>query len=237
VSIEVVIPWRGGDPHRQAALEHILGWWGQHDLPVTVAGLPDGPWVKTLAVTPAVAASTAEVIVVADADVICDGIGDAIREVRSGSAWAVPHGTVHRLDQPSTAAVLAGADPADGACIERPYKGFPGGGMVVLPRDVFLDAPLPYVEGWGQEDQCFSIALTALYGKPWRGSAPLFHLWHPPQPRQNRGIGSDESLRLFRRYKTARHDPDRMRALINETKEAQHGGLHGAALHGQPLPR
>jgi hypothetical protein len=224
MTVEVIIPWRGGCPHREAALVWVLEHWARSGYTITIAEAPEGDWCKAAAVTPAVEASTADLIVIADADVWCDDVPAAVAQLGEYE-WAIPHQMVFRLDEPSTVAVLAGGDPADGTFSDRPYRGREGGGIVIVRRDAYLDTPLdPRFIGWGQEDDALGLAMTTLHGVPWRGQAHLFHCWHPPQPRKNRGAGSDKGMTLFRRYKSARHDPTRMRQLIEEAKA-----------HGDPL--
>lgn len=171
----------------------------QHDLDVIV-GSHEGPWRKGVAVADALTRTDADVLVVSDADVVCDDLPDAIAAVVAGAAWAVPHTRVRRLTTAATDQVLAGAIP-HGPLEERPYRGILGGGIVVLPRDVYVEAPIdPRFVGWGQEDESWGLALSNRYGWPVRGSGDLWHLWHPPQPRTSRGVGSAESLDLFRQY-------------------------------------
>ena len=188
---------------------------------VTLAEAPPGSWSKGAAAAPAIAASTAATIVVADADVWTAGLERAIARVAAGAPWAVPHGHVYRLTAHATAEVLAGERtiapglPTD----EPPYEGLWGGGIVVLPRELALDVPLdPRFAGWGQEDVSWAIALAELAGPGWRGTDPLFHLWHPPQPRMSRGKGSPAGLALARGYRAAQGNPGAMRALIEEAK-------------------
>lgn len=236
--VRVIVPWQAGCDQR----ERIWGWlrarWSQVGWPLTIAerhSEGNADWVKAEAVMPAVSAAAEDILVVADADVWCDGIADAVIRVNSGAPWAVPHHLVRRLTPAATDAVLAGAPLGpDVGLGERAYKGLPGGGIVVLRRDVALDVPLdPRFVGWGGEDQAWAYALSALYGEPWRGAADLFHLWHPPQkgspprraphltPEQRRahGIGSRLNEQLRRRYRIARSDPRRMRTVIDEVRE------------------
>lgn len=213
MSVEVVIPYAGGCPHRARALEWARGRW---PWPVTIAPGPV-PWCKAAAVMPAVERSCADVVVVADADVWCDEIERAVRIVQSGTCWAIPHWTVHRLTEQATAEVLAGAAWQDQPLTERAYRGVEGGGIIVARRETLLDVPLDArFVGWGQEDETWAMALRALHGPAWRGSAPLIHLWHPPQDRLTRRRGSRESWQLRLRYVAARRDPVAMRALIEE---------------------
>ena len=202
-SAEVIIPFRDG-PGRAYCLARTVE---SLKLPWRLAPCPPGPWVKALAVMPAVEASCAEIVVVHDADVACGGLPAALRAVESGAPWAIPHLNVHRLN-------------ADGGEEQRPYRGIEGGGIVVARRPTLLEIPLdPRFAGWGQEDESWGVALNVLAGKPWRGKAPLYHFWHPPQQRLSRTRGSREGWNLRREYFRARSDPDRMRALVQEARD------------------
>ena len=224
MAVEVVIPFSGDCEHRARALSFTVGRWRSDGYPVTVAGTEGAEWCKAAAVNPAASSSTAEVLIVADADVLCapEAVEAAVRAVQSGERqWAVPHRSVHRLAEESTSAVLAGADPAGLPLSERAYLGVLGGGVIVAARETLLDTgPFdPRFTGWGQEDECAAIALTCLHGEPWRGKAALYHCWHPPQPRLTRRRGSRPSWDLRRRYIAARRDPALMRALIEEVTD------------------
>jgi hypothetical protein len=212
--VDVVIPYAGDCPHRAAALDWAAG---QHQWPATITRIGGGAWRKAAAVNPGIARSTAEVIVVADADVACDGIPDAVAHVLEHGGWAIPHEYVHRLDPDATRQVLAGQPWRGLAGSERPYRGIEGGGIVVARRRDLLAVPLDgRFVGWGQEDECWAIALQTMLGPAWRGTHDLVHLWHPPQPRASRRRGSLESWTLRSRYMAARDDPARMRALLDE---------------------
>jgi hypothetical protein len=222
VTVEIIVPWRAGCPHREQALTWVQERWASLQLPVVVAEAAAGPWVKASAVIPAASRSTAEILVVADADVWCDTVADAVEAVRGGAPWAIPHGSVLRLTEQATATVLLGANlPAvRSALVEPPYRGHAGGGLVVIPRSTLLDiAPDPRFEGWGGEDDAWGYALSVLAGRPWRGSSPLWHLWHPPQPRVSRRVGNATSQQLLNRYHRARRNPAAMRALVDEGRQ------------------
>lgn len=215
MSVEVIVPWLPTCEHRQRAWDFIRP---QYRWPVAEA-LGGLPWVKAQALAPAIEASSAEVIVVADADVWTEGTAEAVKQVQQGAAWAIPHSTVHRLDEGATEKVLAGARWQGQPVEQRPYHGLKGGGIVVASREVLLSVPMdPRFVGWGQEDESWGYALTCLVGEPWRGPDPLVHLWHPPQQRLTRRHGSQEGWSLRRRYVKARHDPVRMRLLIEEAR-------------------
>lgn len=177
------------------------------------------PWCKGEAVNRGVGHSSAEVIVVQDADVLID-LQPAIEAVKAGAKWAVPHTRVLRLSEKATDAVLAGADPCGLELVQRPYVGVVGGGCVVARREVLLDVPMDErFTGWGQEDEAWGMALKTLHGKPWRGDQDLYHLWHPPQDRMDRKRGNREGYALRQRYAKSRN-PQAMRELVEEAKLA-----------------
>lgn len=227
--VHVAIPWMGDDIHRRAALGWVARRWVDAGCPPTL-GLPNGDvWVKAQAVCNAIGDSTAPILVVADADCWSDGVVEAIELVRRGVPWVVPATRLHRLTPDTTIEVLAGAEPHTGMPVMPLFDGGPtivqnvleGGGIVVLRRDVYEDCPLdPRFQGWGQEDEAWAISLRCLHGPAQRLSPPMFHLWHPPQQRKTRGVGSDQGMALYKRYARVHRHPDRMRALIAEGREA-----------------
>jgi hypothetical protein len=220
-AVAVIVPWRPGCPHRQAAWAWVQARYAEHhpDWTVIEASAPAGPWVKAEAVIPAVAACRADVVVVADADVWCDGLARAVAAVAEGASWAVPHGRVCRLSMSATAGVLAGGWFSRDGLEQPPYRGVEGGGLVVLPRASALEIPLDArFVGWGGEDHSWGYALRTLLGRAWRGSAPLWHLWHLPQDRLSRRIGSAENDALHLRYAAAKRNPEAMRELTREVQ-------------------
>lgn len=221
MNVSVLIPFAGTDPHRLAALTHVqaryeaLGW------QICVGSTP-GPWCKAKAVTAALSAASGDVLVVADADCISAGTPAAVQAVTEGAPWSMPHKRVNRLTETSTQLVLAGAAPTvELGLTQPPYIGTPAGGIVALTRQAWQLVPIdPRFTGWGQEDESWGFALTALLGPPTRLRHDLWHLWHPPQPRLSRRIGSEAGKQLEARYRAARRDPPAMRHLIEEGRAA-----------------
>jgi hypothetical protein len=178
---------------------------------------------------PAIETCKADIVVQADADVWTDGLAAAVNAVKSGAAWAIPHGMVRRLSQEGTMATIAGFAWQDQPVAQRPYRGVPGGGIVVASRAVLDAVPLDRrFIGWGQDDEAHALALNALVGEPWRGQAELIHLWHPPQSRMTRRRGSRESWALRSRYAAAKDDPAAMSALIEESRVDQSPDEHAS---------
>lgn len=222
----VAVPWASWCEHRQAALAWVARQWAAIGHVGIRLGKPNtDTWCKAEAVANAIADQPGDILVVADADVWSDGVVEAIQRVRDGAPWVIPHHRVHRLTPEATRDVLAGRPPNVGMLLDPFTEGLPGiaytgvmgGGIVVLRRELYEACPLdPRFVGWGQEDEAFGLALRCLYGPPVRLSAPLWHLWHPPQPRLNRGTGSEAGLALYKRYARAKRRPEQMRALIDE---------------------
>lgn len=201
----VVVPWRPA-PDRVLIWADLRQRWEALGYQVIEGACPDGPWSKGAAVADGM--SRAEgVVVVADADVWCDGTDEAVAAVEAGAKWAVPHFRVLRWGGHGR------------ALAEPPYPGRIGGGLVVLTRATYDRVPMdPRFHGWGQEDEAWGLALRTMLGKPWRGYADLNHYWHEPAPRDSRAVGSDESAALYRRYAAASRNPALMRELLEEVR-------------------
>lgn len=211
---DVIIPWQGGCPYRQIALDWVLEAHESFGRTVILGELePDQEWCKAEAVANALEQSTSDVIVISDGDVWSFYLEQAVDFVGE-FPWAMPFKDVHRLSPEATSAAFKTGE-LDGKLQQRPYLGVPGGGMMALARETYEQVPMDWrFRGWGQEDEAWGAALAAVTGKGWRGSEPLYHLWHPPQPRQNRAVGSDESRHLRNLYLKARRFPDEMEALL-----------------------
>lgn len=221
MSAAVLIPWRKADEQRGRLLRHVVGCLRAAGLEVIVGRHTDGPWCKALAIADALERTDADLLVLHDADVIVPGLAEGIEAVRAGARWAVPHGHVRRLDAPSTELVLGGGE-LRGRLTEAAYWGHAGGGCTVIGRADYESAPIdPRFLGWGREDDACAIAWRTLHGEPWRGSEPLWHLWHEPQERANRKYGSSENNALYRRYYEASgRGIGEMRALVDEARAA-----------------
>lgn len=220
--VSVLVPWRDSGPDRATAWAYVRALWtARHpDWQIVTGDATTDAWSKGAALADALARAEGRILVVADADVWCDGTTEAVQAVSDGAAWAVPHYRVCRLTSLASADVYeTGEWPRGRSTLtyaQRPYSGRLGGGIVVLPREHYERAPIdPRFVGWGQEDDAWALALTRVYGKAWRGTEDLWHLWHAPPPRQSRAVGSGDSWRLYKRYACAR-DRIRMIDLLSE---------------------
>ena len=220
--VSVLVPFRPDGGPRDAVWVWCLAQWRTRhpSWPVYVADCGDGPWVKADAVAEAASNVRGGIVVVADADVWCERVTAAVQKVREGVPWARPHRHVLRLTQRATDGVLAGRPLVDDT--ERPaYHGHDGGGIVVLPLETLLEVPLPRLAGWGEDDS-WALRLRTIKGPCWEGTAPLWHLWHPSQPRheewpkarqERHGTPAAKNL-LDRHIRAAQSGPEAMRDLI-----------------------
>jgi hypothetical protein len=234
----VLIPFAGTDPDRTAAYHHIAQRLTDAGIPVVTGTAPAEPWCKADAVDDALTRTDAEILVIHDADVWSDGTLEAIAHVEAGAPWAVPHRLVRRLDANATAQIHRGTTTysTELRLDRKPYYGHAGGGITVLRRSTYESCPLdPRYTGWGQEDDAWALALTTLHGKPWRGTAHLWHHWHAPQERRDSFVGSDASEALYARYLAANGHPDAMRVLIGEARYHHYRSRHVAGFAAADL--
>lgn len=228
MSTAVLIPWEAGCPHRVAALDWVLTKietthpdWTVH---LGDGATPEG-FSRTRGLLHAAAQTDADRLVCLDGDVWADP-GEAV-EHAAETGWAIPHRMIYRLSRQSTATLLEnpwmdwqGLPLSDDNKQDaKPYVGHAAGTLVVLTREAFETVPPdPRFVGWGSEDDAWAIALRTLIGKPWRGTDDLVHLWHPPQDRLDRRVGTEANKALLRRYQATRGSRDRVQALIDEAR-------------------
>lgn len=165
---------------------------------------PTVTWVKGAAIADALGRCSAEILVLADADVLIapDALRQSVEQVRTGSAWAMPHEMVYRVDARMSESYCANLPelptfPYRDATVRAPYLGMPGGGLVVLKHAMYHaigGIPLAF-RGWGSEDQCLALLCEKLLGTCARGNADLLHLWHPPQGDSPHGTANGQVLR------------------------------------------
>lgn len=225
----IVVPYGYPDsPTRATARDVVVRHLEAHhpDWPVVLACATTEPWSKGAAVDAAVRNCTStEGLVIHDADVLVspEALKSAALAVVAGRAWAMPHSVVYRLSRRGTMRFLhddLGHDVLDLPHIhlERPpHPAPPGGGCTVLSRKAYdatggID---PRFVGWGGEDISWARALDTLVGQGYRGTAPMWHLWHEPDvTRQRGGRALRGNERLASRYLDATGDPSAMMAVI-----------------------
>lgn len=224
MTVHVIVPYRSSCPYRDRAWQWVRARWAERypNWPIIECSDGLGGWRKGAAVREGLLASAADIVIVADADVWADGIGEAVDYVANGAPWAMGYTRLTRLTATATEKVLGGADlayvgPRMASWLERPYRQSAAGGLVVLPRETAESIPMdPRFLGWGGEDGAWKDALNTLAGQMQRHPGMAYHLWHPPAIRLSRAVGSRDSEALRRRYTVARGQPATMRSLLDE---------------------
>lgn len=195
-----------------------------------------GPgWMKGRAVGNAMPHARGRILVIHDADVAlsADALREAVRLVETRAApWVVPLTTVYRLGAGPTARYLAGDPTRDVAAPDptaeltrAPYRSYPGGGCVVVPRAQYVaTGGIPEAfSGWGAEDECLALILDTMLGAHQRLDGPLLHLWHPPAEVNGRPYNLQGNRALLRQYLPMRGDPARLWPVLS-------GGMAGRAV-------
>lgn len=223
---DIIVPFRSdGGGLRDQVWAWLQVRWEELGWPIIIGEMaPDEEWVKAEAVRRALLNSTAEVIVLLDADVWCNptAMWDAAMAIESGEhAWAIPHESVFRLTEESSE-IVRQTEVWEGRCERMPYLGVIGGGLVMMRRTFYDTAPFdPRFKGWGHEDQAAGLAWETIAGRPFRGFAKLWHLWHPRQPRETEGMGSLPSKLLLDEYIRATGNQEQMQRLVHAARQEQ----------------
>lgn len=225
-SVEVVIGHgRYDDDHRKAAREWVTRWYEARGYPVRSGVCRTKRWCKAAAYNAAADATTADVLVIADADSYprTSSLARAVDHA-AGGGWSVPFRKVRRLSADATDTLLgcdpaAQDEPAVRVLAQAPHDALSGGGVVVMHRDVWAQVGGfdPRFSGWGGEDYALGCALRTLADQSLGCGGNLWHLWHPPQ--SDCRASSPETDALAFRYRRAKFRPDDMRALIAEWRQ------------------
>lgn len=222
-STAVLMPSGITDEWRARARVYVEQWYRRHfpsaEL-ITGECPPAAEWSKGDAIADAFSRTSAEVLVLADADSFMLDPGHlraAIDLVElAGHPFAVPHSKVYRLRADETTRIEDAPElaPRLGYTARPVYEGPIGGGITVVSRSAFelvrgIDRRFL---GWGGEDLAFGWALQTLAGAGPRLEGRLVHLWHPhPAPNLR---GSPASEELVAKYRAARGVPRRMAAVV-----------------------
>lgn len=229
MTVTIAVPLGESEPWRDRAWEYMRRHWERvHPSWPIVTGLHRGSkYRKGVAVADALSRVATPLVLLIDADIIVPDLGPVVDALTaSGRAWAKPHSMFTRLTQGATRDVYAGADPIALAgdqlnWDEPPYRHCTGGGAVLIRTECAREVPFdPRFEGWGGADWSWGWALTTLLGAPVQGARPAVHLWHPPQARLARQLGSVENEALKARYRAAQRRVDAMREIVAEARRA-----------------
>lgn len=202
MTVVTLVPWRGGNPDREATWDIVRPELGALGWPV-ITGDSDGPWARAAACNAAAAkAGEWDVALFADADTIPepDAVFAAVEHVAAHGGAMRPHDHLWALTQGETRMFLRWPPQARHRFQAR-HRNL-GGGLLVVSREAF-DRIGGYDErfvGWGHEDSDINTRLLAYVG--WElGSGNAWHLWHPrddahtPERSRNRAMMVDVQRR------------------------------------------
>lgn len=218
-SVDLIIPYMPDEGLRDKNFHYLTSLWEEHHPSVGIhVGLVQGMWNKAKAIDNALKTSSAEIIIVADADVWCEPrfIVRAAHHVARKRSWSMPHQKVYRMDK-ATSAQWTPEYRGKVRYDRQPYPGVPGGGLFVIRREDYNLCPMdPRFVGHSGQDIAWAHSAHTLVGPLYRLSGKLWHLYHEPQPTKRDPEYSKPNFRLMRQYALARGNTMRTRQLVNE---------------------
>lgn len=225
--IVILVPWRPGDPDREAAWQFVqrslkpLGW------PI-ICGDAKGPWNRSSAINAASKAAGAwDVAVIIDADTIenLPALQQAALDAHKKGSAVVPWNERWKLSKAGSERFLrrGARDFQQSQDLDRFDRTRPRGvrpekrgGSVVVSREAW-DAVGGFDEGfvdWGHEDRAFRQACMHLApGGLEEMKSTVWHLWHPLASEDRKG--SQEGRDRFARYYES-GTPGQMSLLLRE---------------------
>lgn len=228
MNVRFVTPRRLDGGWRDRLWEFCRAYWQRElpDWPIEEGHHESGPFNRSAAINRG-AEGDWDVLVILDADVICDA-------ERVAAAAATAHRT-GKLTLPYHRRLLLGRrgtrliinDRMQGSAWE-PYIAASEGrrhysSIVCVPRALWDEVGGfdERFEGWGGEDDAFHTACAVLAGGFERLKGPVWHLWHPTSPHRNSESPLyKQALALTHRYWAAK-TPPAMRALLAEDRGAE----------------
>lgn len=183
MSVAVLVPWRGGDPYREAAWEYVQTRLRTYDCFIADSPLP--LFNRAAALTMALAQTDADVLCLVDADsmVSSEALIRAVEMAREAPGLVIGYVDALYLTQPETLKVYQGFQPFSWRPeTDEESHDHSVGGVVVLSRETiegiggFHD---PIFKGWGAADRAMAYLSERLYGPVRRVEGALWHLHHP----------------------------------------------------------
>jgi hypothetical protein len=215
MNVDILIPFRGGEKHRERNFKYVFAWWENLGYRIHVADDgAGGPMNRSRARNEAAKRATSDVLVFADADTVGqpESVAAAARHAYQTGELSYPFIRFEGLSSAQTVKFMAGKPYGRGKTKRHPSPG----GIVIVHRDLFEFAGRydEAFEGWGYEDVAFARAARTLGGQH-RENGVIYHLWHPVAPEKADSIRAKTGNRnRADRYAQADGDPEAMRQLI-----------------------
>lgn len=218
MTVTVVVPYRGGQPHRERAFAYTRDHLSSvlPGAPIIVADSGHETFNRAASRNAGVLQAEPGVVVVCDADTLVQRrpVEDAVEAAADGRLH-LPYTFFRQLTRDHTRRVI---DEGAGLRASKPefMVTTAVGGCVVMDRDAYLAVGQDEgFHGWGGEDVAFKFACDALLGPTVRHPGLMFGLWHPSEMDRS-SEGYRRNIARQNRYRAARRDAVRMRALQEE---------------------
>jgi hypothetical protein len=215
MSVAVLVPYRPADEARVANFERTRKQWDDLGWPVFAGDHEGEPFCRSRAINAAAARTDADVLFVADCDILLDlpaQAGKAAALASEFGAYVVAYSVLHVLDEEGTEIMRDDGWPPERMVVESPSLIW--GNAFAVPRSLFelVGGFDERFVGWGAEDVAFLVACSTLGGAKQRIYGDAYHLTHP-EPDKSR---LEENNRLGGRYRAADGDAAAVRALLAE---------------------
>lgn len=181
MNVEVAIPWRNDGGHREKSLQGVIESYSKN-YPISLVDSGHEPFNRAASRNRAIALSTADVVILTDADILVEKepLTEAIEIASSTDAVAKPYDRIRCLSPDGTDSYWGGS-PLLSCHAEQDYTSLTGGVFIVRPR-VWRDigGMDPRIATWGFEDRVFLTVLRMLAIPHPSVVGTAHHLWHPP---------------------------------------------------------
>ena len=220
----ILTPWRPGSADREEALNYVLKHYAPSGIQ-HVLGDGDTPTFSRTAARNRAAEKAgdwdAAAFVDADCIIPIETLEMALELAYRRNQVILPHDHYWPLSRLGTVEAMLEPNVAKwdvSWCEDSQHRKRPSG-VIVFPRRVWDDVQGydERFEGWGFEDNAMLWAIDALSTGWLRLAGKLWHLWHPSA--KATWLPSDKAL--FERYKGARGDYAKMRALLLEREDVR----------------
>lgn len=228
--VAIVVPWRGGDPQREANWAYCRPWWDQFGWPIyQVHHTGRDPFNRAWCINEgARRAFPFDAIVVVDADVVEEShqqVRDAVDLCLARPlAFTIAHDMGKDLSSEATALLHAGEEVKFERHIIAERRNCESRVNVISAELMErLGGYDTRFEGWGHEDVAFCAAAATLADFQ-RVPGTCYHLWHEPQlPRSRRTIQWKRGNILAGRYRAAANmrNPVLLDRVLNERADVQ----------------
>lgn len=212
MNIAVLIPWRGGDAHRERLFEYILPRWQSTGVEVCVGvDDPGRPFNCSRAINRAFKQAKADCFAVFGADYL--PMPETVEKTRwtlRSQPWVPMLSRTGYYSAASTEEILTGRDPGE---LNLEYELPFATSMIAFTRSAFVESGGmdERFEGWGFEDAAHRQTLIGLYGDYPALPFTSRTLWHPGDHRVTEGPNFD----LMQDYLKLT-DPASTRAYLSE---------------------